>query len=221
VIGEVAAMLDERSLAVSLYESYVEMMVGHYGSTHLAVSDAYAQLSRLHTSFGQIMEALEAAEKAAVLRLGRLGKDHPSVADARYNIGVIHLLLGSSHDAHREFTAALETYITPGSEEAANLQHGLAMAEHQLGAHESAHGHYHQAKRIRQVLHGNNHQSVLEIDRCLAALQVDTDERMARTLKKVTGEAADASQLFRGYGDLPNYETAEQSNWHAALKPVQ
>ena len=128
------------------------------------------------------------------------------MADARYNLGTIHLLLGSSHDAHREFTGALEAaplihtpnplraspsstllprqvHIEPYSEEAANLRYGLAMAEHQLGAHEAAYGHYHAARRVRAKIYGEGHPSVREIDLCLQAVREDTDARMARQLK--------------------------------------
>jgi len=185
VIGEVAAMMDDKVTAMALYASYINAMTHHYGATHLAVSDAYVQFSRLHTSFGDLDSALVAAEKALVVRLGRLGKDHPAVADARYNLGVIHLLLGSSHEAHREFTSALEVHVEPSSEEAANLRYGLAMAEHQLGAHENAHGHYHAARRVRQRIYGEKHPLVQEIDLCLAAVKEDTDARMARAMKKV------------------------------------
>jgi len=185
VIGEVAAMMDDQPTAIMLYEMYIDMLVQHFGATHLAVSDGYIQFSRLHTSFGNLSEALKAAEKALVVRLGRLGKDHPSVADARYNVGVIHLLLGSSHEANREFTAALEAHVEPSSEEAANLQYGLAMAEHQLGAHENAHGHYNAARRVRQKIYGDHHPLVQELDECLIALKEDTEHRMARTMKRV------------------------------------
>jgi len=183
VIGEIAGMMDDREAAMSIYHSYLEAMRHHYGSTHLAMSDAYTQLSRLHTSFGELAPALDFAEKALVVRLGRLGKDSAAVADARYNLGVIHLLLGSSHDAHREFTSALEVHVEPSSEEGANLRYGLAMAEHQLGAHEAAHGHYNAARRVRQSIYGASHPLVAEIDLCLKAVREDTDARMARQMK--------------------------------------
>ena len=51
-----AALIEQDDLAISLYNRYLEHVISQYGPTHLAVSDAYVHLSRVHTSFGDLKQ---------------------------------------------------------------------------------------------------------------------------------------------------------------------
>jgi len=179
VLGEVAGMMAESSLAVQLFSSYIAMLSAHFGPKHLVLSDGLLHLSRLHCGLGRFEDGLDAAHRSHVIRVGVLGTDHAAVADSRYNIAVVHLLLGSPHDAQREFVAALDAHVSPNTTQAANLRYGLAMAEHQIGSYKAAHSNYLAARRIREGLHGKDHALVAEVDACLNALNVDSDSRIA------------------------------------------
>eukprot|EP00658_Telonema_sp_P-2_P076290 TRINITY_DN6652_c0_g2_i18.p1 TRINITY_DN6652_c0_g2~~TRINITY_DN6652_c0_g2_i18.p1 ORF type:complete len:142 (-),score=49.98 TRINITY_DN6652_c0_g2_i18:218-643(-) len=139
----------------------------------MLVGDAWVYACKLYTKLGQFDQALDAAAQALTIRERLLGPKHLLVADARFNVGLVHLRLGSAEEALNTFIMALQLHSGQDSQQRIELEYGAAMAQHQAGNYSAARISYDSALETCLAVYGKEHELYSEIEMCVAALEED------------------------------------------------